>query len=136
VDHAAIVRPFLSTHARATFANIEPDSKKRAKLLHRLCHRYQSVLDWRLAHPIPPAEQTVDAITAQLRRLGAGETCYALSNSDEWDGRHVNLRAALDALVGTGLPVLLVISEYLAYFEPEYEQGAGQRFVLQRRRGS
>jgi hypothetical protein len=136
MDHAALIRPFLSRAARARFDNIDPGSKKRSKLLHRLCHEYESILDWRLAQPIAPTDQTAAAIAALLREMGSGGSCYVLCISKEWDGQQVSLRAALDALVGEGRPVLLVISESLAYFEPEYVRGAGQRFVLRRNRTS
>jgi hypothetical protein len=45
----------------------------------------------------------------------------------------VPLAEALAGLAGRGLPVLLVCRPgALAYFEPEYEGGAGQRYVLRR----
>jgi len=43
------------------------------------------------------------------------------------------LAEALAALAGRGWPVLLVCRPgVLTYFEPEYESGAGQRYILQR----
>jgi hypothetical protein len=132
-EHAALIRPFLSRGARARFTEIDPGAKKRARLLHRLCHDYESTLDWRIAHPIPTAEQTVELIGPLLRNLGAGRTCYVFCFSKEWDGLQAPLAEALRELVGKGLPVLLIcVPDSLAYFEPEYSFGAGQRFILQR----
>ena len=124
-EHAARVRPFLSKYERARLDDLAPGSKKRAKLLQRLCHGYEEALDWRLASGAAggPAE-----IARRMKALGAGATCYALCLADEWDGKEVPLTDALAALVGSGLPVLLV-SGSVAYFEPEYEAGAGKRFV-------
>ena len=44
VDHAALIRPFLSRGVRARFDAIDPDTKKRARLIHRLCRDYESTL--------------------------------------------------------------------------------------------
>ena len=133
VDHAALIRPFLSSEARPRFTDIDPGTKKRTKLLNGLCHDYESTLDWRIAQPIPAAEQTAELMAPLLRKLGAGRTCYVLCCSEEWDGLQVPLADALRALIGNGLPVLLIcVPDLLAYFEPEYDGGAGQRFSLQR----
>jgi hypothetical protein len=134
IDHAALIRPFLSRSARARFTDLDPGTKNRARLLHHLCHDYESTLDWRIARPIPTAEQTVELIIPLLRKLGAGRTCSVFCCSKEWDGLQVPLAEALGKLVGNGLPVLLVcVPDSLAYFEPEYNFGAGQRFILQRK---
>ena len=133
VDHAGLIRPFLSRDARPRFTDIDPGSKKRTKLRNRLCHEYESTLDWRMAQLIAPAEQTTELIAPLLRKHGAGKTCYVLCCSEQWDGLQVSLADALCALVGNGLPVLLIcVPGSLAYFEPEYAGGAGQRFILQR----
>lgn len=133
VDHAALIRPFLSRGARARFDKIDPGTKKRSRLIHRLCHEYESTLDWRAAQLIPPAEQSVELIAPLLRKLGAGRTCYVLCSAHEWDGLQLPLADALGELVGNGGPVLLICApNALAYFEPEYVSGAGQRFILQR----
>ena len=135
VGHSGLIRPFLSRQARARFDEIEPGTSRRTRLLNRLCHDFESTLDWRTAKPIATTDQTPELIAPLLRKLGAGNACYVLCCSEEWDGKHLPLLDALRALVGNGLPVLLVcIPSSLAYFEPEYVAGAGQRFVLQRSR--
>ena len=137
MDHAALIRPFLSRGARARFTDIDPGTSKRARLLNRLCHDYESTLEWRIAQPIPAAEQTAESIASRLRKLGAERTCYVLCASEQRDGAQAPLVEVLRELVGNGLPVLLVcVPDALAYFEPEYERGAGQRFLLQRPRGA
>jgi hypothetical protein len=133
LDHAALIRPFLSRDARARYTELASGAKKRARLIDRLCHGYESTLDWRLAQAIPTSEQTAEAIAHLLKRLGAGETCYVLCASYKWDDRQLSLSEALGELVGNGRPVLLVcVPDALAYFEPEYGGGAGRRFVLQK----
>src|SRR5688500_5336819 len=95
LDHAALIRPFLSRDSRPRYTDVAPGTKKRVKLINRLCHDYESTLDWRLAQPIPTAEQTAESIVPLLRKLGAGEMCYVLCSADEWDGRQMPLAEAL-----------------------------------------
>ncbi len=133
MDHDAWILPFLSKAARARFSNLHPGSKPRTKLLNRLCHDYETILDWRIAAPLPAVEQSTELVLARLRKLGAGPTCYVLCTTEAWDGRLMPLSEALDALWGRGLPVLLIcVPGQLACFEPEYTTGAAQRFLLQR----
>src|SRR5262245_6804577 len=128
LDHAGLLRPFLASRFRARYDAIQPGSARRAELCNKLCHRYVEVLDWRYARATPGA-----ALEKELRALGAATRCYCLCAPPDLDGREVPLAAALAALCGHGLPVLLVCRpERLAYFEPEYESGAGERYILQR----
>jgi hypothetical protein len=137
VDHAGLLRPFLNREMRARFTDLDPGTKQRTRLFNRLCHDWETTLDWRTAQPIPATEQTVESIVPLLRKLGAGKTCYALCASDEWDGLQAPLVEALRGLVGNGLPVLLVcVPGSLAYFEPEYVSGAGRRYCLHRQGSS
>jgi hypothetical protein len=127
LDHASLIRPFLASRWRSRYDSVRPGSRRRAELFDKLCHRYAVVLDWRYARPAGGAPEK------ELRRLGAAATCYCLCGPDELDGREAPLAEALAALSGRGLPVLLVCRPgVLAYFEPEHESGAGQRFILQR----
>jgi hypothetical protein len=127
-DHAALLRPFLARQYRARYEAVRPGSRRRVELLNKLCHRYEEVLDWRLARP---AEGV--ALDKELRALGAAVRCYCLCGPGELDGRELPLAEALAALSGRGLPVLLVCRQgALAYFEPEYERGPGLRYILQR----
>ena len=65
--------------------------------------------------------------------MGAAAKCYCLCGPAELDGIELALGAALAELSGNGLPVLLICRpKILAYFEPEYESGAGQRYILNR----
>lgn len=96
-------------------------------MYNKLCHQYAEILDWRYARP------TGGDLAKALRALGAAARCYCLCGPEEFDGREVPLAEALTALVGRGLPVLLVCRPgSLAYFEPEYESGPGQQYILQR----
>lgn len=128
LDHAGLLRPFLASRLRSRFDAIPPGTARRVELFNKLCHRYEEVLDWRHARPA-----TGTGLERELRRLGAADRCYCLCGIDEFDGRHVPLSEALKALCGHGMPMLLVCRPgALAYFEPEYESGPSQRFILHR----
>jgi hypothetical protein len=128
LDHAGLLRPFLASRWRSRYDSVRPGSARRSELFNKLCHQYAEVLDWRYARPAAGA-----ALEQDLRRLGAAATCYCLCSPDELDGREVPLVEALAELSGRGLPMLLVCRPgVLAYFEPEHEGGAGQRFILRR----
>jgi hypothetical protein len=128
-EHAARIRPFLSKYERARADDLAPGSKRRLKLVHRLCHRFTEALDWRLVQPIAAASQSPEGIARQLRTAGAESTCYVLCADGHWDGTEVPLLEALTALVGVCSPVLLICGR-VAYFEPEYEAGEGRRYLL------
>lgn len=78
-----------------------------------------------------PKPQTVSQIFDLLRQRGAPGRCYVISLDEERDGRILDLREALDAVVGVYFPALLsCIPGELAYYEGE--QGWGERYILQR----
>lgn len=107
--------------------------KRRFTFLNRLCHTYPDILDMRCCTPVPPAENSCPGILALLRRAGAPADCYAISYEEAIDGRWLPLAEALQAVVGLGLPSVLICRErHLAYFEAEQEQGPPPRFLLQR----
>jgi hypothetical protein len=131
-DHAGLLQPFLSSRFRARFNAIPPGSASRTKLFNKLCHNYQDVLDWRQARPTASTELLKD-----LKELGAAAQCYCFCGPEEFDGREIPLAEALAALVGQGLPVLLIcVPEMLAYFEPEHEEGSARRYIFQYPAGS
>ena len=121
--HAEFIAPFLTARFRARYTALEPGSRFRDELLNKLCHRFAEVLDWRFA------EGTGDTV-ADLRRHGAPRNCYCLCFPPELDGRIVPLADALPALTGGGAFLLVCQPAALAYFEPEYERGRGQRYML------
>lgn len=126
LDHAGLLRPFLAGRFRSRYDTVPPGSSRRGELLNKLGHRYEVLLDWRYARSAVGSEE-------ELRGLGAAARCNCLCGPEEFDGREAPLGEALAALSGRGLPVLLVCRPgVLAYFEPEHESGAGQRYTLQR----
>lgn len=128
LDHAGLLWPFLASRFRSRYDDVRPGSARRFELYRKLCHRYDEVLDWRYARPTSGI-----ALERELREIGAPTRCSCFCTPEEWHGREAPLAEAISALYGHGLPVLLVCRPgQLAYFEPEYVSGSGERYVLQR----
>jgi hypothetical protein len=124
----ALVTSFVikSRHHRLLY--VLKNRKRRREALKFLAHF--DGLDPRWAHRIPAANQTAELIAQILRRKGAPEICYAISQDPEIDGRFINISEVLDIIVGYGVGTLLsCIPGRLGYFEGE---AAGERFVLEK----
>ena len=105
--------------------------KRRGDFLGRFCHDALSYLDSRFVIEIRRPNSSRAEIFTELKRRGAKDFCYAISSSDDIDGRTVPLADALSIAVGFGLAsVLSCIPGELAYLETEQEAGAPDRFVL------
>lgn len=107
--------------------------KRRSSFINRLCHRYDDIFDARYLKQIPPPNSDCTTILRLLQQKGASDQCYAISASDEIDGKTITLSEALHKAVGYGLPtVLICIPGRLAYFEAEQEIGSPPRYLLVR----
>ena len=103
--------------------------KRRSSFLHRLADDRD--FDSRLRVPIPPSYQTPESVAAQLQKLHAPTACHLISEQTELDGRDMDLLAALELVIGSGLgTVISCIPGKLAYYEGEMP---GDRYVLHRK---
>ena len=101
--------------------------KRRKDITASLAHFKH--LDMRYAVQIPPRQQHTADIFQLLRLRGAPETCYALSEDSELDGKQTPLSEALKEVVGRGIGTFLsCLPGRLAYFEDE-----DQRWILERK---
>jgi hypothetical protein len=127
----AFVNSFVQKNRRERAIFELGSDSKRGKFLSRLCHDYSDVLDDRYLRPLSAADFKTASLLLQLRKLGAGSTCHAISCNKTVDGKQIPLENALEATVGYGLPSILICSaDSLAYFEAEQEQGPPARFLL------
>lgn len=102
---------------------------RRAKFLDRLCHDFGALLHPKCLSPI--SESTSEGVLALLRSRGAKGTAHVISSNDDVDGRELPLAEALRAVVGFGLPSIVICqADPLAYFEAEQVQGPPPRFLL------
>lgn len=114
----AFVRTFCAASRRERYLKLLESQKGRSKFRHLLYHNIellQSVLI-----RIPNRLQTVEEIEAELRRRGAGDICYCISTSDDYDGKFLPLRETLNSLVGFGDGTILsLIPGELCFYEGE-----------------
>jgi hypothetical protein len=126
---AAFVLP--ARRERLTFELRSP--AKRSRFFQKLSHRYFDYLDERLATPLALGDPV--SIGELLRRKGAPDSCHVMSDVlRKLDGREVPLLEALPAVVGSGMPCIVICRPLeLAYFEAEQTSGAPPRYCLERR---
>jgi len=132
----AFVNNFVQKSRRERASFELGSASRRGRFLNRLCHDFASVLDARYLQPLSGAEDTV-SLRKRLEELGAKKTCHVISCNDAVDGREAPLGDAIRAVMGYGLPsVLICAADSLAYFEAEQEKGPPPRFLLVKRGGA
>lgn len=73
-------------------------------------------------------------IAKLLKQYGAGETCYAISWSDELDGKELPLLIALEKATKIGMPsIISCIPNKIVFFQAEQESLPCPRFILRRK---
>ena len=102
----------------------------RTKALSILYHG--PVVDERYATLVPAAHaaERFPWILADLRRRGAPDRCYVISNDDYLDGRSMPLDVALEGVHGSSVGAIIsCVPGKLAYYEGE---DPGERYILDR----
>ena len=135
----AIIRAFIAPDRRARYLSRLSSPKTRQKFMAKHFH-HMADLDERYAEKLDPGrplveferrgEAHLDQIYELLRSRGAPSSCYVMSASSDLDGQEVDLRAALEDVVGYNDGTFIsCIPGRLAYFEGE---GLNERYLLQR----
>jgi hypothetical protein len=135
----AIIRAFIAPDRREQYLARLRSPKTRQKFMARHFHHMVD-LDERYAKKLDPGMPLVewekrsgahlDKIEDLLRSRGAPSRCHVMSASSNLDGQEVDLRAALEDVVGHNDGTFIsCIPGRLAYFEGE---GSNERYVLQR----
>ena len=103
--------------------------KKRRKFVDEFAHHGTYILAPECLRNIKPSLQHPDSIYAILRGLGAPDTCYLVSEDRNFDGKEMELLAALKQIVGYGMgTVISCLPGRLGYFEGE----SRERYILQK----
>jgi len=122
-----LILSFIPLERQNRYLELLAKPKRRKDIIASLAHFKH--LDMRYAVQIPPRQQHAPNILQLLKSKGAPETCYALSEDSELDGKEMSLREALASIVGCGTGTFLsCIPGKLAYFEDE-----DQRWILERK---
>ena len=122
-----IIRAFIIPVRQDRYLEMLTKPKRRGNFTASLAHFKH--LDMRHVVKIPSHQQHTAEILQLLKLKGAPETCYALSEDSELDGKEISLSDALKEVVGRGMGTFLsCLPGRLAYFEDE-----DQRWILERK---
>jgi hypothetical protein len=121
-------RSFIVPQKRDRYLTLLQSKRGREKLLNSFNHCDD--LDPRYATLILSHQQSDTSIESMLRRKGAPDTCYVMSDNRAIDGREMSLSDALAKTVAMGAGTLIsCVPGKLAYFELE---GFDGRYILER----
>jgi hypothetical protein len=127
----AFVESFVQRERRERTLLCLANPKKRRKFLEWLMDHADNILMRECIKSIKPSQQHPDPIYAILRSLGAPDTCHLISEHSNFDGKEMELLAALKEIIGNGDGMGSVISclpGRLGYFEGEWKE----RYILQK----
>jgi hypothetical protein len=122
-----LVLSFIIPARQSRYLELLGNPKRRKDITRTFCH-FKHV-DMRYAAELPPRHRLAPEILKLLKSKGAPDSCYALSESDDLDGKETPLADALSFIVGRGIGTFLsCIPGKLAYFEDE-----DNRWILERK---
>jgi len=124
----AFVDSFVQSDRRERALLCLNNRKKRRKFVHEFAHHGTHILTPECLRSIKPSQQHPDSIYALLRGLGAPDTCYVISEDSNFDGKEMELLAALKQIVGYGMGTVISCLPGLGYFEGELRE----RYILQK----
>ena len=124
----SLVSAFVVPERRRRYLGLLESKRGRDKFRGELAHFRH--FDPRFITTIPARQQTPNDVAAILRKLGAPNVCFVISEADHLDGTDLELGPALAKIVGQHYgTVLSCLPGSLAYYESEEP---GERFILRR----
>lgn len=122
-----IVKAFIVKERRERYLSLLSSAKGRKKFIERLSHGISNELDPSYAHRTVSSAREIESL---LKKKGAPETCYVISEDDDLDGKEIPLQEALEETVGYGVGTFIsCVTGKLAYFEAEDK---GERYILEK----
>ena len=122
-----LVRAFLLPQRQERYLELLSKPHRRRDVTGQLAHFKHIDMRWVVAL----AKNAHDAahVLLLLKAKGAPDTCYAISEEDDLDGKEVSLAEALKTVFGRGIGTFLsCLPGRLAYFEDEED-----RWILERK---
>jgi hypothetical protein len=121
------VLSFIIRERQNRYLELLEKPNRRTDITDSLAHFKH--LDMRYVVRIAPNQQHPPDILKILKEKAAPDRCWAISESDNLDGKEVDLSEALEMIVGYDMGTILsCVPGQLAYFEDEDE-----RWILERR---
>ena len=123
---ASVISAFVLPSRRERYLGLVETTKGRAKFIDALSHFNE--FDPRFKREIAPGQQTPAGIESLLRKLGAPDSCWVISELKAIDGSEMQLGDALRKIVGSQMgTIVCCVPETLAYFEGESKR---VRYIL------
>jgi hypothetical protein len=121
-----LIRAFFLPQRQAFYLELLSNPQRRPDLLKELAHFKHLDLQW--AQALPLCCNRPIPVVKLLQSKGAPPRCWAISESEELDGKEVDLLEALNDVLGCGIGTFLsCLPGQLAYFEDE-----DSRYLLER----
>jgi hypothetical protein len=113
-----LIKTFFLKERRDRYLTGLADPRKRRKFTNEFCHFKH--MDSRYVVAVLPAHQNPPNLYKLLKQYGAPDDCWVVSDEIDLDACRMNLREALDAIVGRTFGTFLsCVDGRLAYFENE-----------------
>jgi len=97
--------------------------------LHRLADDRD--LDTRFQVLLTPPQQNAQSVVNILKKKGAPERCYVISESSDFDGKEMLLIDAIEEVLGYGMgSIISCVAGKLVYYEGEMPS---HRYILERK---
>jgi len=117
----AFIDAFVEREVRERWRTKLSSRKHRGAFLHELAHYVR--FEARFISLVEPAKQNLQDVLSTLRKQGATDDCYAISECTRLDGKTLKLTDALNQVIGSGVgSILSCVPGRLAYYEGE-DQG-------------
>jgi hypothetical protein len=127
IHEAQLVRAFLLPQRQERYLELLSKPHRRSDVTGQLAHFKHIDMRWAVA--IPKNAHDDAHILLLLRARGAPDTCYAISEDEDLDGKEAPLAEALRTIFGRGIGTFLsCLPGKLAYFEDEED-----RWILERK---
>jgi hypothetical protein len=122
-----LVRSFFLPQRQERYLALLAKPRRRNDVLCELAHFKHLDLQWVV--PTPPRYHTPSDILRILKERGAPDTCWAVSEDSDLDGKELDLSEAIREILGGGMGTFLsCIPGRLAFFENE-----DGRWILERK---
>ena len=127
-DHERqLVRAFLLPQRQERYLELLFNPRRRDDVTSQLVHFKH--LDMRWVVDLPPSFECSSKLFQILKEKGEPDTCWAISEDSDLDGKELLLSEALNTIVGREIGTFLsCLPGRLAYFEDEDE-----RWILERK---
>ena len=128
VHEVGFAREFIIPAKRDRYLSLIGSVKGRKKILAGLHHIRD--LDGRYAKLIPSNQQSAESIYQMLKKKGAPELCYVMSEDRHLDQTEMALREAVFEVEGSNFGTLIsCLAGKLAYLETE---DMSARYILEK----